>query len=473
MPALSAIAQKGSAAAGTDKIVLVEGVYVPASEIAALATATTASYDNTTSGLTATDVQAAIDEIAGGGGSVAGSDKQVQYNNSGAFGAEAGFEYDATTNTLTVSNIDTAGLLNTAASAIGGAGLNVPHGVAPTTPVDGDVWTTSAGMYARINGVTVGPLGAGGGGGLTNWTDGLNTSAPNATIPVATFTATNAAANVDAAFLPKGTGSILGDVPDGTSAGGNKRGTNSVDLQQIRATAGQVASGTESFIGAGRNNTASANNSAVIGGQSNIASGTNSLAHGSTSTASATGAVALGTTSTASGADSFAFAGGTANAAGSYAIGAGATANAVVNAFAEGSRSGYPRSRYTLVGSSTTATPFTLTTDAGAAAATNQVYFGNFNNRSGIYRGMVVARQTGNSGSKKSWEFIAHLDRDNGTLALVAAVTPTVVADSGVGWSIAVTADNTLKTLTVTVTGAAATTIRWACFVDGQECQGT
>lgn len=43
--------------------------------------------------------------------------------------------------------------------------LRIPHGVAPSAPTNGDVWTTTAGMYARINGVTVGPLGAGGGGG--------------------------------------------------------------------------------------------------------------------------------------------------------------------------------------------------------------------------------------------------------------------------------------------------------------------
>jgi hypothetical protein len=43
------------------------------------------------------------------------------------------------------------------------AGLNIGQGSAPTTPVNGDVWITSAGMYARVNGATVGPFGAGGG----------------------------------------------------------------------------------------------------------------------------------------------------------------------------------------------------------------------------------------------------------------------------------------------------------------------
>lgn len=44
------------------------------------------------------------------------------------------------------------------ASATSAAPLNVPQGVAPTSPNNGDVWTTSAGLYARINGVTAGPF---------------------------------------------------------------------------------------------------------------------------------------------------------------------------------------------------------------------------------------------------------------------------------------------------------------------------
>lgn len=36
--------------------------------------------------------------------------------------------------------------------------LRIPHGAAPTAPVDGDIWTTTAGLFVRINGGTVGPL---------------------------------------------------------------------------------------------------------------------------------------------------------------------------------------------------------------------------------------------------------------------------------------------------------------------------
>jgi len=40
--------------------------------------------------------------------------------------------------------------------------MRIPHGVAPTAPVDGDEWSTTAGKFIRVNGVTVGPLAAAG-----------------------------------------------------------------------------------------------------------------------------------------------------------------------------------------------------------------------------------------------------------------------------------------------------------------------
>jgi len=47
------------------------------------------------------------------------------------------------------------------------APIRIPHGTAPSAPTNGDLWTTTAGIYVRINGTTVGPLGSGSGGGVT------------------------------------------------------------------------------------------------------------------------------------------------------------------------------------------------------------------------------------------------------------------------------------------------------------------
>lgn len=70
------------------------------------APATDITYDNTTSGLTADDVQAAIDELAaapGGGGTPGGSDTQIQYNDAGAFGGNAGFTFYEANPSLTIA----------------------------------------------------------------------------------------------------------------------------------------------------------------------------------------------------------------------------------------------------------------------------------------------------------------------------------------------------------------------------------
>lgn len=48
--------------------------------------------------------------------------------------------------------------MHLSASSTAAASLCLPHGTAPTSPVNGDIWTTTAGLYVRINGATVGPL---------------------------------------------------------------------------------------------------------------------------------------------------------------------------------------------------------------------------------------------------------------------------------------------------------------------------
>lgn len=48
--------------------------------------------------------------------------------------------------------------LGTSVPTTAGASVNLPHGAAPTAPANGDVWTTTDGIFARVNGATEGPL---------------------------------------------------------------------------------------------------------------------------------------------------------------------------------------------------------------------------------------------------------------------------------------------------------------------------
>ena len=133
---------------------------------------------------------------------------------------------------------------------------------------------------------------------LTNFTEGVNTSAPNATVPVVSMTATNAAANVDVAIVPKGTGAFTLAVADNTATGGNKRGANAIDLQKERATAARVASWTNS-VAIGSENTASAPYSLAVW-YANSAITTQASAVWYSAVASNTSASAFGNASTAS-----------------------------------------------------------------------------------------------------------------------------------------------------------------------------
>jgi hypothetical protein len=101
-------------------------------------------------------------------------------------------------------------------------------------------------------------------GGLTNWTEAFS----SATQATSSFTATNAATDVNAAIVPKGTGALIGATPDG-GFGGNARGQYAVDLQLSRSTSNKVASANYSGITSGANNAVSGTYSNILGGSTN------------------------------------------------------------------------------------------------------------------------------------------------------------------------------------------------------------
>lgn len=193
--------------------------------------------------------------------------------------------------------------------------------------------------------------------------------------------------------------------------------------------------------------------------------------------ATGTNAVVIGTGSFASGTNSYAI-GSLAAAAGnaSYAMGNGATA-AQVNSYAFGSSGssnvvakmvfGSPGLAGSaqwgvlpLVASTTTATATVLSSDLGAASATNQIVL--VPTSAIAFLIYVVGRQSTALGSATAAWKIEGLIRQEATASTTTLVgTPTVTAISNVpAWAVAVSANTTLGCLTVTVTGAA-TSIQW------------
>jgi hypothetical protein len=263
------------------------------------------------------------------------------------------------------------------------------------------------------------------------------------------------------------------------------------------ALGGSYASGTDSFAAAITNNTstygATATSAVAMGslakasasyslalGQNAAASGTNSIAIGKGAVASGTSAVvissvAAGDPVTASGTRSivigqeFALASG----AGSIALGHGRAILDGKLAFGVGYYSNAnaleaQTGTMVLIRATTDATATVLTSDNSAPGALNQVVLPN--NSVFAFTGLIAARQQSSGGTQSAgWKIEGLIRRGGsaGTMDLVASAINTI--SNVPGWVIALTADTTNGGLAVTVTGAAATNIRWAATMQTSE----
>jgi len=127
--------------------------------------------------------------------------------------------------------------------------------------------------------------------GVSLWTESESASTQQNT----RWTPNNAAANISAVIQPKGTGANMANRPDGTATGGNARGQYATDFQKNRTSAAHVASGNNSVVVGGKNNTASGAQSSVLAGEDNTASGIDSaVINGSQNTASGSYSIASG-----------------------------------------------------------------------------------------------------------------------------------------------------------------------------------
>jgi len=79
---------------------------------------------------------------------------------------------------------------------------------------------------------------------------------------------------------PAGNGALQAQQTTSSATGGNARGANAVDLQTSRSSASPVASGAQSVISGGQNNTASGSGSVVGGGTNNGAVASTSIVSG-------------------------------------------------------------------------------------------------------------------------------------------------------------------------------------------------
>lgn len=376
---------------------------------------------------------------------------------------------------------------------------------------DGDILYRSAGAWTRLAASTDGYVltlasglpswapAAGGGGGLTNFTESVNNSAPNATVPVVCLRANNAATNVDAAFSPKGTGAIVANVPDSTATGGNKRGIYAVDLGLSRSNANQVAGdyavvvgnsvrangygvaigfnaladGSGSYSGGvaiGRNASTSGDSGGgvAIGYNANSSGGPNvAIGQSSTASGSGTGLVAIGLNTTAVNLGASALGmGAIANAIGSSSIGTYANSRSRQALIALGVGNSMPQAVFWIGSAQTTdATPKRMAATSYASTGTT---FSLPTGMSAVVRVQVLATQTNGTGAGavNAWVGDALVKNVGGTFTMVAGTLTQIGSEA---WTAVLSGDNTLKALVVDVTGEAGKSITWSVVFSGIE----
>jgi hypothetical protein len=264
-------------------------------------------------------------------------------------------------------------------------------------------------------------------------------------------------------------------------------GSQAVTGAGAMALGGSYASGTDSFAAGISSNASSsgarATGAVALGNFSNAnASGAVAIGNG----ASATGqySMALGYQTTVTAAGSFAFGATThlyqanATAVNSFAFGAAAqavlTGKLVISGGDLIAASTYQQGLQTgiqvLRGQTIDATAKVLVSDTGlaAAGALNQVILPN--NSAFAFTGTIVARQQAAGGTASAAWKVEGLIRREGTAVSTVLVSSSTNTISNVpGWAIALTADTTNGGLAVTVTGAAATNIRWVATIQTSE----
>jgi hypothetical protein len=351
--------------------------------------------------------------------------------------------------------------------------------------------TIIAGMVLTGTGVTAGTYIVSGAG--STWTVSTSQTVASTTITGTAYTftisqnATTTAGITLSFYTPHGvvvgggnnqaTGSYSFIGGGGDAGTASQRNAASGDWSVVTGGVKNLASGLGSVVvgggwfaaGAGNlyGNTASNTAAVVVGGANNTASGDKSVIIGG-----------YGHSTTGSGA---LIGGGFANiASGNYSTvvnGYGVTTRAINHIYSFGSRSSYGGigtsqfSFLSLAVQTTDATATVLTSDSiTTASATNQVILPP--NSAYYFKGSVIANVTG-AANGAAWSFEGAITQGANAASTVFIGTPMlnrVATSSGASaWVVALTTDTTNGGLKITVTGAAATTIRWVAKIETTE----
>lgn len=312
--------------------------------------------------------------------------------------------------------------------------------------------STASGAYS---------LAVGGANGSTCTASGQSSIAIGGLNASSSATATNAIAIGNSVNATSNYSVAIGMNSSGT-------GSQAVTGAGAMALGGSYASGADSFAAAVANNSstygAQGANSVAIGYRAKATS-SGSVAIGSFwsdggPVASANGATAIGDNAQASGISSVAFGKGvTAATYGKYAFGSGYLAS-----FGDAQNGLYVLRR------STTNASATVMTTAGdtAADSTNQIILPN--SSAYAFSILIVGRQQAAGGTASAaWEIKGLIRREANAASTTLVNSATTVLNNAPGWAVAVSADTTNGGLAVTVTGAAATNIRWVATAQTSE----
>lgn len=309
--------------------------------------------------------------------------------------------------------------------------------------------------------------------------DYVTITGSNTTLKTVKIAAVGTDTDIGIALTPKGNGALQAQVSDGTTTGGDARGTLSTDWQRSRSASNQVAGGANSTIGGGANNRASGQGATISGGAFNTASGAfnPSIGGGSSNIAShEQSTVAGGWSNTSSGYASAILGGYNNTASGYYNWCPGGTAATTRGAYGRGvwaagsfaTQGDAQSGEHMLRRITTDATATRLTADNAVMSTTNTINLPN--NGTCMIHAIMAAQQTagtaGTAGDCAGWDMNILIKRGANAAATVlvgsgGSGTPIYKDTAAAAWSVALAADTTNGGLSVTVTGEANKTIRW------------